>query len=88
MAGYLPRGWRARRVRVAYGGLTRAHFDATLVSENEGGINIELVDPGEGPEVQGVRRVFLPWEAVQYVELLEEPDVRQGLRVIRKPAGW
>ena len=66
MAGYLPRAWYHKRVAVVLEG--SINFEATLVSDSEGGVNVDM---GEG---QGARHLFIPWTAVQYVELLEGVD--------------
>jgi hypothetical protein len=76
MPGYLPRGWKGKRVSVLFGRESGGGFDATLVNDNDGGVQVELV------EEQAVRRMFIPWSAVRYIELREEPtDERQGVTI-------
>jgi hypothetical protein len=79
MAGYLPDEWNGRRVSVVLG--TGGRFEAGLVDNNEGGINVEVVrrDSEEEPG----RRAFLPWTAVRYVELLEVPEEEDDILIGR-----
>lgn len=73
MAGFLPRGWIGKRVAVNLQG--QGGFEANLVSDNAGGVEIESIGDTEGSgntEDAVIRRLFLPWSAVRYVELLEE----------------
>jgi len=72
MPGYLPRSWKGKRVSVLFERESGGGFDATLVNDNDGGVEVELV------EEQAVRRMFMPWSAVRYVELMEEPDERRA----------
>ena len=73
MPGYLPRVWKGKRVSVLFERESGGRFDATLVNDNDGGVQVEMV------EERVVRRMFMPWSAVRYVELMEEPaDERQA----------
>jgi hypothetical protein len=71
---HLPRGWRGKRAVVVFDREEGGGIEATLVSDNAGGLELEVVE-GEG-EKQDIRKVFMPWSAVRYVELKEEPDER------------
>jgi len=53
-------------------------FDARLVGDNAGGITVEPVK--EDAEEEHARSAFVPWAAVRYVQLLEEPNERQRAR--------
>jgi hypothetical protein len=46
-------------------------FDASLVGDNAGGITVEPV------KEEHARSAFVPWAAVRYIQLLEEPSERQ-----------
>jgi hypothetical protein len=72
MAEYLPDDWNGKRVRVWLG--VGGGFEARLVDNNEGGMNIEGVR--EDPEERPARRAFVPWAAVRFVELIQVP--REG----------
>jgi hypothetical protein len=50
-----------------------------LVGNNAGGITVEPIEE-EDAEEDHARRAFVPWAAVRYVQLLEEPSERQGAR--------
>jgi len=50
-----------------------------LVGDNAGGITVEPVKE-EAAEEEQARSAFVPWAAVRYVQLLEEPSERQGAR--------
>jgi hypothetical protein len=79
LAGYLPKEWNGKRVavRFARGG----GFDARLVGDNAGGITVEPVKEEDAEdEAEGARSAFVPWAAVRYVQLLEEPSERQRAR--------
>jgi hypothetical protein len=43
-----------------------------LVDNNAGGITVEAIKE-EGAEEDHARRAFVPWAAVRYIQLLEEP---------------
>ena len=77
MAGYLPKEWNGKRVAVRFA--TGRGFDARLVSDNAGGITVEPVKE-EDAEEEHAQSAFVPWAAVRYVQLLEEPSERQGAR--------
>jgi hypothetical protein len=49
-----------------------------LVGDNAGGITVEPIE--EDAEEEHARSAFVPWAAVRYVQLLEEPSERQGAR--------
>ena len=76
MAGYLPKEWNGKRVAVRFA--RGRGFDARLVGDNAGGITVEPVK--EGAEEEHARSAFVPWAAVRYVQLLEEPSERQRAR--------
>jgi hypothetical protein len=75
MPGFLPRGWKNKRVSVLFERERGGSVDATLVNDNDGGVQLEMV------EEQVVRRMFVPWVAVRYVELMEEPEEQQGVTI-------
>jgi len=56
-----------------------------LVSDNAGGITVEPVKE-EDAEEEHAQSAFVPWAAVRYVQLLEEPSERQGARSKRTAA--
>jgi hypothetical protein len=83
LAGYLPKEWNGKRVAVRF---TRGRgFDARLVSDNAGGVTVEPVKE-EDAEEEHAQSAFVPWAAVRYVQLLEEPSERQGARSKRTAA--
>ena len=82
MAGYLPKEWNGKRVAVRF---TRGRgFDARLVGDNAGGITVEPIK--EDAEEEDARSAFVPWAAVRYVQLLEEPSEPQKARPKRTAA--
>ena len=77
MAGYLPKEWNGKRVAVRF---TRGRgFDARLVGDNAGGITVEPIKE-DAEDEEGARSAFVPWAAVRYIQLLEEPSERQRAR--------
>jgi hypothetical protein len=84
MGRYLPRGWSGKRIGILFEQRERGSIDgATLVNDNDGGVEVELV------EEQVTRRVFVPWSAVLYVELMEEPDERRApAQITNRPPGY
>jgi hypothetical protein len=76
LAGYLPKEWNGKRVAVRFA--RGRGFDARLVSDNAGGITVEPIK--EEDEEEDARSAFVPWAAVQYVQLLEEPSEPQRAR--------
>ncbi len=81
MAGYLPKEWNGKRVAVRFA--RGRGFDARLVSDNAGGITVEPIkEDGE----ESARSAFVPWSAVRYVQLLEEPSEGQRARPKRAAA--
>ena len=79
MAGYLPKEWNGKRVAVRFA--RGRGFDARLVSDNAGGITVEPIkEEDEEDEEERARSAFVPWTAVRYVQLLEEPSERQRAR--------
>jgi hypothetical protein len=77
MAGYLPKGWDGKRVAVRFA--RGRGFDARLVSDNAGGITVEPIK--EDLEEERTRSAFVPWAAVRYIQLLEDPsEERQRAR--------
>ena len=77
MAGYLPKEWNGKRVAVRFA--RGRGFDARLVDNNAGGITVEPIKE-EDAEEERARSAFVPWAAVRYVQLLEEPSERQRAR--------
>jgi hypothetical protein len=74
LAGYLPKEWNGKRVAVRF---TRGRgFDARLVGNSAGGITVEPIE--EGAEEEHARSAFVPWAAVRYVQLLDEPSEASG----------
>ena len=82
MAGYLPKEWNGKRVAVRFA--RGRGFDARLVGDNAGGITVEPVK--EDAEEEHARSAFVPWAAVRYVQLLEEPIEPQKARPKRTAA--
>jgi hypothetical protein len=72
LAGYLPKEWNGKRVAVRFA--RGRGFDARLVGDNAGGITVEPI------EEERARSAFVPWAAVRYIQLLEEPSERQRAR--------
>ena len=77
MAGYLPKEWNGKRVAVRFA--RGRGFDARLVGNNAGGITVEPIE-------EDARSAFVPWAAVRYVQLLEEPSEPQRARPKRTAA--
>lgn len=75
MAGYLPKEWNGKRVAVRF---TRGRgFDARLVGDNAGGITVEPIREEDAEDSEaGARSAFVPWAAVRYIQLLEDPGER------------
>ena len=73
MAGYLPKEWNGKRVAVRFA--RGRGFDARLVSDNAGGFTVEPIkeDAEEKDDDERARSAFVPWAAVRYIQLLEEP---------------
>ena len=72
MAGYLSKEWNGQRVAVRFA--RGRGFDARLVDNNAGGITVEAIkDEGEEAKPDHALRAFIPWAAVRYIQLLEEP---------------
>jgi hypothetical protein len=82
LAGYLPKEWNGKRVAVRFA--RGRGFDARLVGDNAGGITVEPVK--EDAEEEHARSAFVPWAAVRYIQLLEEPSERQRARPKRTAA--
>ena len=70
MAGYLYKEWNGQPVAVRFA--RGRGFDARLVDNNAGGITVEAIKE-EGAEEDHALRAFIPWAAVRYIQLLEEP---------------
>ena len=86
MAGYLPKEWNGKRVAVRF---TRGRgFDARLVGDNAGGFTVEPIkeDAEEKDDDERARSAFVPWAAVRYIQLLEEPSEPQRARPKRTAA--
>jgi hypothetical protein len=77
LAGYLPKEWNGKRVAVRFA--RGRGFDARLVGDNAGGITVEPVKE-EDAEEEHARSAFVPWAAVRYIQLLEEPSEDQRAR--------
>ncbi len=77
MAGYLPNEWKGKRVAVRFG--RGRGFDARVVGDNAGGITVEPIQE-EAAEDERPRSAFVPWAAVRYIQLLEEPGERPRAR--------
>jgi hypothetical protein len=82
LAGYLPKEWNGKRVAVRFA--RGRGFDARLVGDNAGGITVEPIN--EDAEEEHARSAFVPWAAVRYVQLLEEPSEPQRARPKRTAA--
>jgi len=79
MAGYLPKEWNGKRVAVRFA--RGRGFDARLVGDNAGGLTVEAIKEEDDEEEQErPRSAFVPWAAVRYIQLLEEPSERQRAR--------
>jgi len=72
LAGYLPKEWNGKRVAVRFA--RGRGFDARLVGDNAGGITVEPV------KEEDAQSAFVPWAAVRYIQLLEEPSEGQRAR--------
>jgi hypothetical protein len=83
LAGYLPKEWNGKRVAVRFA--RGRGFDARLVENNAGGITVEPVKE-EDAEEEHARSAFVPWAAVRYIQLLEEPIEPQKARPKRTAA--
>jgi hypothetical protein len=77
LAGYLPKEWNGKRIAVRFA--RGRGFDARLVSDNAGGFIVEPIKE-EDAEAEHARSAFVPWAAVRYVQLLEEPGERRRAR--------
>ena len=88
MAGYLPKEWNGKRVAVRFA--RGRGFDARLVSDNAGGITVEPIkedaEEEDAEEEERARSAFVPWAAVRYIQLLEEPSEPQRARPKRTAA--
>ena len=84
MAGYLPKEWNGKRVAVRFA--RGRGFDARLVGDNAGGITVEPIKEEDAADEEGARSAFVPWAAVRYVQLLEEPIEPQKARPKRTAA--
>ena len=84
MAGYLPKEWNGKRVAVRFA--RGRGFDARLVSDNAGGLTVEPVKEDDEDDEERARSAFVPWAAVRYVQLLEEPSEPQKARPKRTAA--
>jgi hypothetical protein len=82
LAGYLPKEWNGKRVAVRFA--RGRGFDARLVGDNAGGITVEPIN--EDAEEEHAQSAFVPWAAVRYVQLLEEPSEPQRARPKRTAA--
>jgi len=67
VAEFVPSTWHGKQVVVLFGQEgAGSSFRAILVNDSAGGVHIEITDD------QDVRKLFVPWSAIRYVELLEE----------------
>jgi len=73
----LPKEWNGKRVAVRFA--RGRGFDARLVDNNAGGIIVEPIKE-EGVEEERARSAFVPWAAMRYIQLLEEPSEGQRAR--------
>ena len=72
MAGYLSKEWNGQRIAVRFG--SGRGFDARLVDNSAGGITVEPIREEDAEDSEaGTRSAFVPWAAVRYIQLLEEP---------------
>jgi hypothetical protein len=79
LAGYLPKEWNGQRVAVRFA--RGRGFDARLVGDNAGGITVEPIKEEDAEsEEESARSAFVPWAAVRYIQLLEEPSEGQRAR--------
>jgi hypothetical protein len=78
LAGYLPKEWNGKRVAVRFA--RGRGFDARLVGDNAGGITVEPIEEDAEDEEERPRSAFVPWAAVRYIQLLEDPSERQKAR--------
>jgi hypothetical protein len=77
LAGYLPKEWNGQRVAVRFA--RGRGFDARLVDNNAGGITVEAIkEEGAEAKPDHARRAFVPWAAVRYIQLLEDPGEASG----------
>ena len=77
MAGYLPKEWNGQRVAVRFA--RGRGFDARLVDNNAGGLTVEPIKEEDAEEEQErPRSAFVPWAAVRYIQLLEDPGEASG----------
>jgi hypothetical protein len=85
MAGYLPKEWNGKRVAVRFA--RGRGFDARLVGDNAGGLTVEPIKEEDAEDSEaGPRSAFVPWAAVRYIQLLEEPSEPQKARPKRTAA--
>jgi hypothetical protein len=85
LAGYLPKEWNGKRVAVRFA--RGRGFDARLVTDNAGGLTVEPIkEEDTQDEEESARSAFVPWAAVRYIQLLEEPSERQRARPKRTAA--
>jgi hypothetical protein len=75
LAGYLPKEWNGQRVAVRFA--RGRGFEARLVDNNAGGLTVEAIKE-EDAEEERPRRAFVPWAAVRYIQLLDEPGEASG----------
>ena len=81
MAGYLPKEWNGKRVAVRFA--RGRGFDARLVGDNAGGLTVEPIKEEDAQDQEErARSAFVPWSAVRYIQLLEEPS--EGQRALPK----
>jgi hypothetical protein len=79
LAGYLPKEWNGKRVAVRFA--RGRGFDARLVGDNAGGITVEPIKEEDAQDQEErARSAFVPWSAVRYIQLLEEPSEGQRAR--------
>src|SRR5215207_8288047 len=79
LAGYLPKEWNGKRVAVRFA--RGRGFDARLVGDNAGGLTVEPIKEEDAEsEEKSARSAFVPWAAVRYIQLLEEPSEGQRAR--------
>jgi hypothetical protein len=82
--GYLPSKWTGKRVQVAVASAAVLGVVGTLVSENAGGLLLEV---GVDPPPPTPLTAFIPWTAIIYVHLFEDTESTRSLPVTEMPLG-
>jgi len=66
MAQFLPVEWEGKRALVRLNRPDSGSFEATIEGQNEGGFFVSRAEDEQ--------HAFIPWGAISWVQLLEEPD--------------